>query len=284
MILILLCLLVIGALFFIAVFLKDYLNTYRKGKLETEGNIWALGLTGFLICFFDTLGIGGFAPLTAIFKHFHWVKDRVLPGTLNTAMCIPAICEALIFIKEVPVDVFTLVSMLMAAVAGGQIGASIVAKLDERKIQVSMALSLGAFFLLMLAGKFGMLPSGGEALGLTGTKLVIAILGNFLFGALMTLGIGLFAPCMALVYALGMNPIAAFPIMMASCAFLMPVASIKFIKAGSYNRRCTLIITLTGIFGVIIAANLVKSLPLDILTWLIMGIIAYTAIRLFIPK
>jgi uncharacterized membrane protein YfcA len=84
---------------------------------------------------------------------------------------------------------------------------------------------------------------------------------------------------------LGLSPLAAFPIMMGSCAFLMPVAGIRFIKKGAYNRRCTMIITITGVFGVIIAAYIVKSLPLNILTWLVMVVIGFTAIKLFLsPK
>lgn len=144
-----------------------------------------------------------------------------------------------------------------------------------------MANALMAVLILMLAGKLNALPSAGATWGLTGAKLAIAIIGNFVLGALMTVGIGLYAPCMALVYSLGLSPIAAFPIMMGSCAFLTPFAGIRFIKEKTYNRRCTMIIAPTGVLGVLIAAYLVKSLPLNMLTWLVMGVISYTAIKLF---
>ena len=279
---ILLALLAVSAVIFGIVFFKDYRAAKIKGEIEVKGSAIAISLTGFFVCFFDTLGLGGFAPMTAIFKQFHLVKDRIIPGTLNTAMCIPIIAEALIFIKEVSVDMITLVSMLIAAILGAVIGAGIVAKMDEKKVQLAMALALGAVLIVMLAGKLGVMPSGGDAIGITGPKLIIAVLGNFVLGALMTLGIGLYAPCLALVYALGLSPIAAFPIMMGSCAFLMPIAGIRFIKKGAYNRRCTMIISITGVFGVVIAAYIVKSLPLNMLTWLIMVIITYTAIKLFL--
>ena len=279
---ILLTLLLVGGMVFAFIFFKDYKAAKEKGELETNGSLFAIGLTGFLVCFFDTLGLGGFAPLTAVFKQFHWVKDRIIPGTLNVAMCIPIVVQALIFIKEVPVDSTTLVSMLIAAVLGAVIGAAIVSQLDEKKVQLGIAFSLLAVLFLMIAGKVGVLPTGGSATYLAGTKLGIAIVGNFLLGALMTLGIGLYAPCVALVYALGLSPIAAFPIMMGSCAFLMPIASMKFIKAGAYNRRCSMIISILGVFGVALAATVVKSLSVNLLTWLIMGVIGYTAIRLFL--
>ena len=92
--------------------------------------------------------------------------------------------------------------------------------------------------------------------------LVIAVGCNFVLGALMTLGVGLYAPCLILVSLLGMNPIAAFPIMMGSCAFLMPVAGLRFIAAQSYDARASLGLAIGGIPGVLIAAFIVKQLPL----------------------
>ena len=144
-----------------------------------------------------------------------------------------------------------------------------------------MAIALFVTAFLMLAGQMGWMPGGGDAIGLTGVKLVIAIVGNFILGALMTLGIGLYAPSMALVYFLGMSPAVAFPIMMGSCAFLMPVASVKFVREGAYNRKASLAIAVLGIVGVFIAAYIVKSLPLDILRWLVIGVIFYTSMTMF---
>ena len=276
--------LVLGGTIFLIVFLKDYILSIKNKKIEKEGSIFSFSLIGSFICFIDTLGIGGFAPMTALFKEFKLVKDRIIPGTLNTAMCIPIIVEALIFIKEVKVDSLTLVSMLVAATLGAVIGAGVVSKWNEKKIQAGMALALTGVVVIMLGGKIGVLSEGGKEIGLTGIKLGIAIVGNFILGALMTLGIGLYAPCMALVYALGLSPLAAFPIMMGSCAFLMPFASIKFMKENAYNKKATLIITITGVIGVVIAAYVVKALPLNILSWLIIIVIAYTAIKLFMDS
>ena len=133
-------------------------------------------------------------------------------------------------------------------------------------------------FLLYL----NLIQGGGEAIGLTGGKLVLGIVGNFILGALMTAGIGLYAPCMALVYFLGLSPAVAFPIMMGSCATLMPVCSVKFIKEGAYPRKASLLLGLFGAIGVFFAAYIVKSLPLDILRWLVIAVIFYTSISMLI--
>jgi uncharacterized membrane protein YfcA len=111
--------------------------------------------------------------------------------------------------------------------------------------------------------------------------LIIGVVGNFILGALMTLGIGLYAPCMILVSLLGMDPTAAFPIMMGSCAFLMPVGGIRFIRTGRYSLRTSVGLTIGGIPAVLIAAFLVKSLPLDAVRWLVIAVVVYTSSMLF---
>ncbi|CAH2214450.1 sulfite exporter TauE/SafE family protein [Tepidibacter aestuarii] len=262
-------------LWFLAVFIPDFMR--NKDNLETH-NTWPKVLfIGFITDFFDTLGIGSFAPTTALLKGMKQTQDRLLPGTLNASHTVPVVLEAFIFITVINMDPLTLTSMLAAATIGAYVGAGIVSNLPEKKVQKTMAVALFITAFLMLAGQLNLMPGGGEAVGLSGAKLIIAVVGNFILGALMTAGIGLYAPCMALVYLLGMSPKVAFPIMMGSCAFLMPVASVKFVKEEAIDRRAAMGITIGGTIGVLIAAYLVKSLPIKILTWLVIAVIFYTA-------
>lgn len=253
----------------------------NKDKFEQDSSWGKTGLIGFVTNFFDTLGIGSFAPTTALLRAFKQSKDRVIPGTLNVSCTIPVVAEAFIFITVIKVEPITLFSMLAASAIGAWLGAGIVSHLPEKKIQIGMGIALFVTASVMLASQMGWMPAGGAAIGLSGGKLVIAIIANFILGALMTLGIGLYAPSMALVYLLGMSPRVAFPIMMGSCAFLMPVASIKFIREGAYNRKASLAISIGGLIGVFIAAYLVKSLPLNVLKWLVIFVIYYTSITMF---
>lgn len=259
-----------------------FLRDYWKNRLQNQGKNWLplLGI-GFGTNFFDTLGIGSFATTTALFKFFHSVDDKEIPGTLNAGHALPIVTQAFIFIAVVDVEPITLISMIGAAVAGAVIGAGIVVKLPERKIQFGMGFALALVALVLLSSLLGLFPLGGTAIGLEGFKLAFALGVSFILGAIMMIGVGLYAPCMALVYSLGMSPLAAFPIMMGSCAFLMSTASIKFIDKAAYNRKAALALTLGGIPGVLIAGLIVRSLPLVALKWLILVAICYTSFSMF---
>ncbi|HXJ30425.1 MAG TPA: hypothetical protein VNG35_07285, partial [Gemmatimonadales bacterium] len=233
---------------------------------------------GFVMCFFDTLGIGNFATTTSMFKLRKSVRDEWIPGTLNVAYALPTVAQAFIYIKIVPVDSLTLVGMIGASVLGAWLGAGVVSRWPKMKIQVGMGCALLAAAALMLLSQLQLVPGGGAAQALRGPLLVAGLLGNFALGALMTLGIGLYAPCLILVSLLGMNPTAAFPIMMGSCAFLMPIAGMRFIKQGSYSLRASVVLMLAGIPAVLIAAYIVKSLSLTYVRWLVVVVVVYTAV------
>ncbi|HEV2297813.1 MAG TPA: sulfite exporter TauE/SafE family protein [Candidatus Acidoferrales bacterium] len=235
---------------------------------------------GFFANFLDTLGVGSFAITSSIYKLLSFVPDDLIPGTMNVGHALPTVAEALIFILVIAVDFKTLVAMIAAAVLGAWFGAGMVSGWSKHRIQIGLGLALLAAAMLMLGSQLNLYPVGGEALGLTGVKFWIAVGANFMFGAFMQLGVGLYAPCMILVYLLGMTPRAAFPIMMGSCAFLMPVGSYQFVRAKRYDRIAALGLTLGGIPAVLIAAYVVKSLPLGAVRWLVVCVVLYTSVML----
>ena len=210
------------------------------------------------------------------------MPDEEIPGTLNAGHALPTVAEALIFIAAVAVDPLTLVGMIAASVAGAWFGAGTVARLPRRAVQLGMGSALIVAALLLLASNLDWVPGAGLATGLTGWRLVFAIAVNFVLGALMTLGVGLYAPCFIMVSLLGMDPRAAFPIMMGSCAFLMPVGAVRFIRVGRYSTGAALALTLGGIPGVLIAAYVVRSMPIGWLRWLVLVVVLYAAALLLL--
>jgi uncharacterized membrane protein YfcA len=269
---------------FAAAYIAVLANAIRRAHRQAPGNAWLpslhQGLIGFVTNFFDSLGIGNFAPTTVWFRVTKMVPDERIPGTMNVGHTLPVMLMGLLFIQSVQLETATLISMIGASIVGAWFGAGWVARLSRKHVQLGMgsALLLAALFMggFQVLGK----PAGADALGLAGFELLLACTGIAILGALMTIGVGLYAPCMVLVSLMGMNPIAAFPIMMGACAFLMPFASARFLKAEACSLRPGLGLTLGGLPGVLLAVLVVKSLPLDALRWLVVVVVLITAATL----
>ena len=224
-----------------------------KNRILISGKPWSVLLgIGFITNFFDTLGIGSFAPLTAIFKFLKLLDDRLIPGTLNVGNTIPTVLQAFLFMTIVEVDPITLLSMSAAAPIGAVLGAVQVTRMPRRMIQLGLGFGLMIVALLIIAGFLDLMPAGGAAIGLSGWKLVLIVFICFIFGALQTIGIGFYAPCMAMVYLFGLHPQTAFPIMMTATAMLMVAGGSRFIKENAYDRKRAVSLTLAGVLGVLL--------------------------------
>lgn len=265
---------------FAAVYLAGWLRMGRSHVARDGNKPTPVGLLiGFITNFFDTLGIGSFATTTTAFHHLRMVDDRVIPGTLNVGHTLPTIAQAFIYIAIIQVDMLTLVALIGAAVLGSWLGAGVVSGFSRTKVQIGMGACLLILSVVMLLRALNVVP-GGEALGLSGALLAIGIVGNFILGALMTLGLGLYAPCLVMIALLGMSPTTAFPIMMGSCAFLMPIGSLRFVRSGAYNLKAAIGLAIGGIPGVLLAAYVVKSLPARVVAWLVVVVVLYAAITM----
>jgi uncharacterized membrane protein YfcA len=264
----------------LALMLVVYLAAIARGGWKTP--TFLQSAIGFVTAFFDTLGIGSFATTTAAYKLRDLVPVKLIPGTLNVGHAPATIAQAFIYTSIVPVDSKTLVLMIVAASIGAWVGAGVVVHWPRRRIQIGMGIALMGAATLMFLQQLNLFPGGGEALELAGMRLGLGLAGNFVLGALMMLGIGLYAPCMILVSLLGMNPGAAFPIMMGSCAFLMPISSVQFVKTRTYHVQAALGLALGGLPGVLVAAGVFWSLSLVAVRWLVVVVVVYTSLNMLL--
>lgn len=257
-------------------FYKEWLLAARRGQTAGRPSGSDL-LTGLVTDFLDTLGIGSFAPTTAIYRFRGHPSDELIPGTLNAGHNSAALLETIIFVTVIAVDSVLLLSMVLSAAAGAWFGAGIVRRLQRRAIQIIMGLALLIAAAAFVASNLGAFPAGGTAMSLEGWRFGVAVIANFLFGGLMCAGIGLFAPCMITLALLGLHPLGAFPIMAGACALVQPVAATQFLKANRVAWGPALGLTIGGVAGVLIAAYIVKQLPLAALRWLVAVVVAYAA-------
>ena len=262
-----------------------------EGKANIEWgkqpkNLIATAIVGVVANFFDTLGIGSFAPSSSAFKLTKSVDDLLVPGTLNVGDTVPVCIEAFLFFDAFNIDPMTCVLMCVAATVGAFLGASIVSKWDRTKVRWGFGIGLVVLAIIMLCrwggwgpfalsnveyteAQIGTVVDGriiadvnGDiaAVGLVGGKLIIACVINFLLGAAMCLGVGLYAPCMALCVLIGLHTGMAFPIMMGSCAYLMAFGNgPKFIMEGRYDVIACWTQAIGGAIGVFLAYYVVKS-------------------------
>lgn len=262
-------------------FLRD-LIAHKSETFKEAGNPIAQAFSSFIIFFFSTFGISDFAISASLYPKLKWVDDKKLPGTMNAQCVIPVAVMALVYISAIDVDLLTLIVAIVAQIVGSYLSPRYVVKLPVTTIKRFVSAGLLIAAILILAGKFGVYPSGGEEIGLTGVKLVALGVLSFAFGALNNIGIGSYALTMATVYALGLSPAIAFPIMMGACTFSVPVGSMQFIKLDSYSRKITAFTSTFGVIGVLIAAYAVKSMNVSALQWVVVVVILYSAFTTFL--
>ncbi len=254
--------------------------THRRRLRERP--TWADSVIGCVTSFLDTLGIGSYAQITALFKLRGRPTDELIPGTLNVGSALPALIGALLFISTVRVEPVLLASTIISSGVGAWVGAGVVSRLPRRAIQLGMgtALLIAAGFFAMTA--LGIVEPTGAEMGLTGWRFAVAVGANFVLGALMCIGIGNYAPSMVLLGLLGMHPIAAYPIMIGSDGVLIPVASVAFLRSGRFSQSAALGLAAGGIIGTFCAFPLVQLLGehLTLMRWLVIFVIVYAAVSM----
>ncbi|WP_426165753.1 TSUP family transporter [Sandarakinorhabdus sp. DWP1-3-1] len=252
-----------------------FVTARRRGALGVTGEGLVLGA---VTNFFDTLGIGSFAPTTAWIKLRKLVPDSHIPAVLITGQALPTITQGLIFISLVEVDPTLLIVCIAASVAGALAGAPLVLRLPIRTVQLIVGIALLLAAILFAAANLDLLPAGGTALALPAAKFGVAAVGCFILGALMTAGIGFYGPMLAMFSLLGLNPAAVFPIMAGAGALMMPASGLRFARSDRIDLKLVLSLAIGGIPAVLLAAYVVKSLPLEILRWLVAAVVLYTAV------
>ena len=276
----------VNALVWIFVFYRKYFsdktlrnqNPYWEAKNKPVLLTTIQGLIIGVTMFFDTLGIGGNAPQTSLFKLTKTVKDNLIPGTLNTCTLVGSATETMLFVSMVEIDPLTLVSLIASITIGTKLGAKYVSHFPLKPIRLILGFGLIVVATTMVLRQTGLWVAGtGLATGLAGWKLIVAIILFFIVGLLAAGGIGGYAFMIAICYGFGMDPRSAFPVMFGAYTFLMLASGLTFLKNNALDYRANAIGVITGTIGVLLAFFIVKSMPLDVLFWLVIVIVGYTA-------
>lgn len=266
--------------------IKEIRATEDGAEKWAEGKKYAVynTLVGIAANFLDVFGIGSYATTSAGFKLGKSVRDGDIPGTLTVGDTFPICIEAFLFAKLAGVDSITLGVLIAAAVIGAYLGSKLITKLNIQGVRLMMGVGMLILGIIMALRVVGVGPFGaaGDGLGLKGGALVIAAVVQFILGVLMNIGVGLYAPCMALCCGLGMSVTATLPIIMGSSALLMAFGNgPQFIRAGKFDMVAVLTQMAGGAVGVLIAYFFVKSLDVKILSMIVTVVVLVTAMLFF---
>ena len=277
-------------------FKKNKLDFKIQMKVGGSSKTIKASIVMFLCLFIDGLGIGSYGPMTAGFKALHVVRDKMIPGTLQTVSLTYTLVASLVFIQTVEIEVATLASSIIAAGVGAFLGGGLVSRLDLNKTRITIGVCLIFVAFILVARLTGLLGVEDvveeDRYGLTNTpwKLVVLIVVSFVFGALMTIGVGIYAPLLCTVALLGMDTTVAYPLMLGSCAVLIPVAAISFIRQSldaptpQYDRKVSVVAnivgTIGGACGVIVITFLMTNLNVSMFNWVVTVIILIIAAQM----
>lgn len=232
---------------------------------------------GAVVSFFDTLGIGSFAPTTAWMKFRRMVPDRLIPPTMLVGLTPPVFAESIIFLSLIRVDPVLLIGCAVAVLVGGLVGAPLVTSARTWVIQIVVAIALVLAAIAYAATNLDKMPGGGTAESLPLALTLAAIFANFIFGILLNFGVGNYAPTLVTLSLMGMNPRLIFPIMAAGAAVMGAGACVRHIQMRKIDLRVVLGLAIGGIPAVLVAALIVKSMPLTMLRWLVIVVVLYAA-------
>ena len=239
-------------------------------------------ILGTVTNFFDTLGIGSFAPTMAWMKFRRLVPDKLIPPTMLAGHSLPTFVQSAVFLLllGVKVDPVLLVGCCVAMVAGGLLGVPLAKQAPVRVVQFVVALALlmaAAFYVL---ANLNMMPGGGQAADLPLPLMCIAIAAHLVLGILMNFGVGAYAPTLVMLSAFGMDPHFAFPIMTSAGAFLMGTSGVRLVRDAALDLKVVAGMALGGIPAVLLAAFIVREMPVVTLRWLVVAVVLYAAATL----
>jgi len=266
----------LAVLLFGLILVRAALREHTLPKLEAIA-------VGAVVSFFDTLGIGSFAPTAAWLKLRKLVPDRLIPPTMLVGLTPPSMAEAIIFLilLGVMVDPVLLLGCVIALLMGGLLGAPLVARTRVWIVQLVVGIALVLAATAYVMTNLHLFPGGGTESSLPLALMVAAIVGNFVFGILLNYGVGNFAPSLVMFSLMGMDPRLAFPIMAGGAAITGAGASVRHIQIGQIDLRIVLGLAIGGIPAVLVAAFIVKTMPIETLRWLVIVVVLYAAAVMF---
>lgn len=253
---------------------------YHKETLSLVQQV-KIFVIGFVSNLLDTIGIGSFAVIIAMRRMLGVMPDDVkLIGSMNIQAMVTALFQMIIFLHYIKLDIVTLLVAVSMIALGGYLSGTIVVRVNAKIVHKVMIIAFAFTGILLLLSQLNVLDINGGDDAIRGIRLVIFAVFMLAAGFLPAFGVGYYSLVKTSIFLFGVNPIIAFPIMASASAYQMPVTSYSFIKNQKFYAKSTIIMIVSGVIGVMVAAPLISKVDSYTLKWILLGIVIYNIITL----
>lgn len=238
----------------------------------------------FLLYFLAPFGISDYALSTAIYTKTGWVELKKLPGTLGLQTVAPLLVMSTAFLGTIAVEPLTLIPFFLFQAIGSYVGPYLTQRISVKALRYIISFGLFISGVFVLLGQLNMLDFSHTAMGLHGWRLLVCWIASFFLGVVKTLGIATYPLTMGLVFLLGLNPLAAYPMMTGASAIGIPIVCRQFIRLNAYDRPMAFSGQTAGLLGALAGVYCMRRVNVAFLQWVILLVIFYAALDLLLKK
>ena len=273
--------LVLGAIW-AAVLLTDILKKREKLFSEPGKPLPVMFITEAAVYFLATMGISDFLMNTIVFNRYKSGDTELLPGTVNLCAIVPGTVIAFTYLQTAePIEAATLIICTACMLAGTVFSAVFLTGIDGKKLKKIIGTALVFSMCALIVKMIVSAGTTGSASGISGVRLIIAVVVSLICGALNMMGVPCKPTLTALFLLLGLSPMCTLTLVLVMCGLSPIVGGVKFVRSGKYHKKTVLAATITGTVTAVIGCLVMISLPALALNIVLLCVMLIAIISMF---
>lgn len=264
-----------------SVLLTTILKQKQKFGVEGGKSLPVMFITEAAVFFLATMGISDFLMNTIVFNRYKAGDTAELPGTVNLSTIVPGTVIAFTYLRTAePIETATLIICTVCMLAGAVLSAVFLTGIDGKKLKKIIGAALVFSMFALVVKMIVSAGTTGSASGLSGARLVIAVVVSLICGAVNIMGVPCKPTLTALFLLLGLSPMCTLTLVLVMCGLSPTVGGIKFIRSGMYHKKTVLAAAITGTITAVIGCFVMISLPALVLNIVLLGVMLIAIISM----
>ena len=258
-------------------------NIRDKRDFRSEnGRFSILCILEIFIYFCATLGISDYLLNTLVFRHLHLGSDKKLPGTLCASCLVPgAVIACFLLQAENPVELRTLIPCAAAITVGALSGSRFVGNLEGEVIKKALGYALIVSMAVLIIRIVLTQGTPGTLSGLSGGKLIFAVVFSFFWGAVNMLGVPMKPAGTAMFLLLGISPVNTLTLVLVMCCVGPFGGGIPVLRSGNYQHKQVCASVIAGTLGAILGSVFALSINAMMLNIILLAVMLIAVISIF---